>query len=172
MKLPSKNKVTLPYGATSYPYSTSSPHSGVDYGYYPNPYVHAPEEMKITSTAVMGSCGQAIEASKGNRTYRFCHLSKVYVKRGTTVKEGKRIGKMGQTGYAFGKHLHFIMWVNGNRIDGDKYIRSHMSDWKKKFQDMKKKRDFWKKSAQNRKKVIDKLRNLLDRVVKLITGDK
>lgn len=37
----------------------------------------------------------------------YCHLSKVYVKKGQAVKAGEVIGLMGDTGYVTGIHLHF-----------------------------------------------------------------
>lgn len=43
---------------------------------------------------------------KGIYTY-YCHCSKMKVKVGKKVKKGQKIGVTGQTGYAFGVHLHF-----------------------------------------------------------------
>ena len=37
----------------------------------------------------------------------YCHLAKVYVKAGQTIKKGADLGFMGNTGYANGVHLHF-----------------------------------------------------------------
>jgi hypothetical protein len=40
-------------------------------------------------------------------TIYYCHLDKRCVKQGDRVKAGDVIGVMGNTGYSFGKHLHF-----------------------------------------------------------------
>lgn len=40
-------------------------------------------------------------------TIYYCHLAKRCVKQGDRVKAGDLIGVMGNTGYSFGKHLHF-----------------------------------------------------------------
>jgi len=123
MRQPSNNKKTLDYGSTSYPYSSSNPHSGTDYSARPTPAIYAPERMVVSFVGEQGSCGKSINAAgAGGRAYRFCHLAKYEVVKGQVVREGERIGTMGATGFAFGKHLHFVMWVYKRRIDGYKYI--------------------------------------------------
>lgn len=129
MRLPTNNPVTFPYGATSPPYTASNPHAGTDYGYrLLTPFVYAPEKIRITSTGHDLACGNKINATgQSGRKYRFCHLHSNYVKTGSTYVEGTRLAKIGDTGFTFGKHLHFVMWVNGNRVDPDKTIRSIMA---------------------------------------------
>lgn len=118
MRQPSPNKVTFPYGATSYPYSAGNPHAGTDYSFRLNPYAYAPEKMRITFTGTLGTCGTAINATgQSGRKYRYCHLGSVFVKAGQTVAEGTKVGRIGATGYVFGAHLHFVMWVNGQRVN-------------------------------------------------------
>lgn len=125
MRLPTNTDVTLKYGATTPPYSESAPHAGTDYGYsYFRPYVFAPEDITVTFVGELGACGKAINAKgKDGRTYRFCHLNNAAVQTGVTYKEGTRIARMGDTGFTFGKHLHLVMWVNGNRVDPDKTLK-------------------------------------------------
>lgn len=128
MRLPSTNPVTLPYGATSAPYTPTAPHAGTDYaGSDLNSY--APEKVIITAYYPydgVNPCGNQLDFKSvdGTRTYRFCHSSKVLVKAGQTCEEGSVLAIEGAVGLAFGVHLHFVMWVKGIRVDGDKTIKS------------------------------------------------
>lgn len=124
MRLPTKNKVTFVYGATGAGYTKANPHAGTDYSWWPNPWIYAPEKVKITSVGGMGTCGLGVNATGASgRTYRFCHLLRASVRVGQTIAEGKHIGLMGQSGAAYGRHLHFVMWVKNRRVDGDAYIK-------------------------------------------------
>lgn len=128
MIAPAKTKVTLPYGATSDPYTETSPHAGVDFSYSPDNKIYAPETGKITFVGDMGKCGEAIELTAGNHLHRFCHTSSQSFPVGTQVAKGQVIGIMGDTGYAFGAHLHWIMWVNDVRVNGMNYVNEEQSE--------------------------------------------
>jgi len=52
----------------------------------------------------------------------YAHLSAYSVKTGEAVKQGQEIGKVGDTGYTTGPHLHLEVFRNGNRIDPLEYI--------------------------------------------------
>ena len=50
------------------------------------------------------------------------HLHKILVKKGTQVKEGEIVGKMGATGRAVGAHLHYEIIVNKKHINPYNFI--------------------------------------------------
>lgn len=130
MRLPSTNPVTLRYGATSPPYTSANPHAGTDYGNSPDIYSYTPERVKVTLVNSGTDCGNLldVESLDGKRKYRYCHSEKIYAITGQTYNEGYKIAKMGQTGLAYGVHLHFVMWVNGVRVDPDKTIKLMMEE--------------------------------------------
>lgn len=47
----------------------------------------------------------------------YSHLSSMNVQRGETVAKGDRIGSTGETGLAFGDHLHFSIYVGGLPVE-------------------------------------------------------
>jgi murein DD-endopeptidase MepM/ murein hydrolase activator NlpD len=48
---------------------------------------------------------------------RYGHLSKCFVRKGLRIKQGQRIGLVGQTGVATGPHLDFQLLVKGKHIN-------------------------------------------------------
>ena len=60
-----------------------------------------------------------------NTTYN--HMSRLYVRTGTYVYRGQRIGAVGCTGYCTGNHLHFELWIGpiwngGYRVNPLRYM--------------------------------------------------
>jgi len=61
--------------------------------------------------------GNFIILSHGEYQTLYAHLSTVSVKDGEQVNQGQVIGKVGETGYTTGPHLHFEVFRNGNRVN-------------------------------------------------------
>jgi|TARA_R110002060_G_scaffold381_5_gene927 hypothetical protein len=55
-------------------------------------------------------------------TSSYAHLNKIFVKKGSNVKDGEPIGCMGKTGDATGQHLHYEISHDGKAIDPIPYI--------------------------------------------------
>ena len=52
----------------------------------------------------------------------FCHLSKIDVQKGQTIKQGELIGLIGKTGRVTGPHLHWGMSLNNARVDPQLFL--------------------------------------------------
>ena len=68
-----------------------------------------------------GAYGKYIRI-KHNGTFKtaYAHLSKIYKKRGTRIKQGDIIGTLGSTGRSTGPHLHYEVIVNGKKVNSQK----------------------------------------------------
>lgn len=119
---PASGKITSPYGSR-----WGSFHYGIDIGNARGTAVYAAASgkvVKVVSFCKEGqtSCGGRygnyimIEHPNGQRTI-YAHLQKVSVSVGQSVKQGKQIGTIGNTGRSTGPHLHFqIEKANGATI--------------------------------------------------------
>jgi hypothetical protein len=85
----------------------------VDHAYLPDDTVYAPEDGVIDSYMQRGSgtsnAGNCLRLRGATGLHQFAHLYQSYVSPGQTVVKGQRLAQMGDTGYAFGRHLHY--WV-------------------------------------------------------------
>lgn len=78
---------------------------------------------------IKGSTGNAsygnfvkIEHKNGYATL-YAHMKKgLLVKNGEYVEKGQRLGYMGDSGNAYGAHLHFEVWKDGVRINPTEYL--------------------------------------------------
>ena len=62
-----------------------------------------------------------IDHGNGYKTL-YAHCSARYVAAGQYVNKGDIIAAVGQTGWAYGNHCHFEVWVNGVRVNPAYYI--------------------------------------------------
>ena len=111
-------------------------HRGVDIGWKggENDYVLAHSDGKVVflqkgqknNTKAKGnaSYGNCVKIKHDNGYYTlYAHLEYTSVRKGQRVVKGQSIGYIGQTGKAFGKHLHFeVRNIKDVRINPIKYI--------------------------------------------------
>lgn len=123
MRLPSNNRISLEFNATTYPYSAESPHKGVDFLPDSDPTVYSP----FSGTAILipnnGNDGNGFYMYKGSEQFHgLLHNDHYLVKDGDRVAEGQPIAIMGYTGYVVppniaGTHSHWCVKQNGQFID-------------------------------------------------------
>jgi len=121
---PVKGWVTSGFGPRMSPF-TEKPawHDGLDIGAAPNAPVQAPAQGRVTSTGFDPKLGNIVRLDHGfGIETLYGHLAKALVKEGQRVNRGDVVGLVGSTGLATGPHLHYMVKVNGQALDPNKYI--------------------------------------------------
>ncbi len=90
-----------PYWATGY-------HTGIDFATAYGTPVVAVQDATVFQTGWDGAYGNQIRLQLGNGDQVwYNHLSAIGVTKGQQVRRGQLLGRVGETGNAFGYHLHF-----------------------------------------------------------------
>ena len=93
-------------------------HAGLDYRARHGTPIVAVTDGRVLSAGRAGGCGNAVKLRHdGGIDTRYCHMSRMAVKRGQRVRRGQVIGYVGSTGLSTGPHLHYEMYRNGRAID-------------------------------------------------------
>lgn len=120
-----KLSVTSPFGARIDPF-TAKPtyHSGIDLDGETGDPVYATADGIVTDAGSDDTHGRNIQLkhSGGYRT-RYLHLSKILVRKGDKVKQGEKIGLVGNTGRSTGSHLHYEVIFNNENIDPEPFLQ-------------------------------------------------
>ena len=72
---------------------------------------------KVTRAAYNKYNGNFVEVTNGDIATIYCHMSKISVDVGDSVKAGTKIGEVGSTGLSTGPHLHFEIVYDGTKVD-------------------------------------------------------
>lgn len=121
---PVKGWVTSGFGPRISPF-TEKPawHDGLDIGAAPNAPVQAPAQGRVTATGFDPKLGNIVRLDHGfGIETLYGHLAKALVKEGQRVNRGDVVGLVGSSGLATGPHLHYMVKVNGQALDPNKYI--------------------------------------------------
>ena len=123
---PSSHTITCPFGQRTSPTKgASSFHTGIDIGASYGSNIVAAESgtVILASYGWNGSYGNYIIINHGNGiTTRYAHASKLYVTTGQTVTKGQVIAAVGESGRAYGAHLHFEVRKNGSHTNPLNYL--------------------------------------------------
>jgi len=98
--------------------SVRRPHLAIDYAAPPGTPVVASADGVCTLAGWWGGLGRAIRLRHANGYETiYGHLSRLHVRRGERVVQGRRIGAVGSSGLATGPHLDYRMRQNGRYVD-------------------------------------------------------
>lgn len=93
-------------------------HAGMDFkARYGTPIV-AVSDGRVSAAGRSGGCGIAVRLEHGGGlSTRYCHMSRMSVNAGQSVRRGQVIGYVGSTGLSTGPHLHYEMYRGGRAIN-------------------------------------------------------
>ena len=93
-------------------------HTGIDYGAAHGAPIHATAGGTVEFAGRRGGYGKlvVVRHPNGYKTY-YGHCSRLLVKKGTHVKQGQAIAKVGRTGLATGPHVHYETRINGKPVN-------------------------------------------------------
>jgi murein DD-endopeptidase MepM/ murein hydrolase activator NlpD len=95
-------------------------HIACDIANFSSPPIFAAQSGVVSAVYkfTVAGYGLAVVIDHGNGLKTlYAHMSEIYVTPGQQLAQGQSIGRMGQTGWATGIHLHFEVLVNGVKQD-------------------------------------------------------
>jgi murein DD-endopeptidase MepM/ murein hydrolase activator NlpD len=131
--------ITSPFGNRTGPISgESQQHPGIDFGASEGDSVLASAEGTV-SRAISnckegdrgcgGGFGNVIHVThEGGYTTIYAHLSETDVSVGDVVSQGQQIGKIGNTGYSTGPHLHFELKKGSTYLDPYQHLQGNYQE--------------------------------------------
>ncbi len=116
--------VTSKYGYRPHPVTGRYQfHKGIDFRAVTGTRVYASKGGRVIFAGRKGGYGKIVGIEhEGNFTTWYGHLSRIRVKRGQTVNQGKVIGLSGNTGISTGPHLHFEIRYKGRSEKPTKHL--------------------------------------------------
>jgi murein DD-endopeptidase MepM/ murein hydrolase activator NlpD len=112
----SPRRLSQGYGKTSFSGKAyaSGKHNGLDYAAASGTTIMAAANGRVVGTGDLGkyAYGRWVAIDHGNGIVTlYGHLRKITTSRGSSVKQGDKIGEMGSTGYSTGTHVHFTVFA-------------------------------------------------------------
>ena len=118
---PIEGTITSRYGVSSR--IRKSTHTGLDIAAVTGTDIKVVADGTVISAGYSGSYGYLVKVDHGNGVETwYAHTSKMYVKKGDTVKAGDVIAAVGSTGNSTGPHLHLEIRVNGEHVNPQDYL--------------------------------------------------
>ncbi|MGD8399831.1 MAG: M23 family metallopeptidase [Bacillota bacterium] len=117
--MPLKGKKTSDFGLIRYVNNIEhGRHSGWDLAGATGTPVAAMNRGRVVFAGKLYASGNTVIIHHGLDLYTsYAHLSKISVKKGSMIKKGQIVGKVGMTGLATGPHLHLTVRVGETPVD-------------------------------------------------------
>jgi len=111
-------------------------HAGVDYGAPQGTPVRSVSRGVVTFAGWQNGYGNfvCIKHEDGHES-RYGHLSRILVRKGAWIAQGKTIGNVGMTGDATGPHLHFELLAGKKHIDPQGKVKTSLRSVPKLLKD-------------------------------------
>lgn len=115
--LPLVGIVSSRYGPRQGSSIVSSDHKGIDIAANEGTVFTAAMSGTVIVASKEGSYGNHLFIQEGNVITVYAHCKKLYVKQGDEIKQGQKLGEVGQTGNATGPHLHFEIRIDNRTVN-------------------------------------------------------
>ena len=126
LEFPVKGKgmtITSGYGYRADPFTGKRAfHNGVDIAAQKGAKILASASGDVRSIKYHKDLGMVIVVDHDDFETVYAHLKESYVGRGQSVSVGEEIGVMGNTGRSTGRHLHFVVTIDGKSDDPLKFM--------------------------------------------------
>ncbi|WP_052763085.1 M23 family metallopeptidase [Jiangella alkaliphila] len=117
--------VTSPYGMRVHPVTgVYKLHDGTDFRAYCGTPIRAAAAGTVEWAYYRGAYGNQVAVAHPGMVTTYSHLSRFAVSDGESVAQGEVIGYSGTTGSSTACHLHFMLYVGGERVNPMNYLGS------------------------------------------------
>ena len=101
-----------------------APHSGLDFAAPRGAPVITAASGRVLAIDDYFFNGKTVFVDHGNGLLSmYCHLDRMDVQPGDTLRKGQRLGLVGATGRASGPHLHWSVVLNGTMVDPELFLK-------------------------------------------------
>jgi len=122
---PGSYRLTARYNQAGSAWSSGF-HTGLDFAAPTGTPLYAITDATVTSTLWHASYGNlTILTADDGTVFYYAHQSSRSVTEGQRVTAGQKLGAVGETGNAFGAHLHLEVRVGGQRTDPEVWFAHH-----------------------------------------------